>query len=80
MQIVPTLFTQSSQAKKNSVFMFRYNLYLVISYALIPTTYKFSHPFFSVIAPNDNVTTSLTKKNTYMAYPSQSDSKLEVKH
>ena len=33
-------------SKKFSVFIFQYNLYLVIAYALILTTDMFSHPFF----------------------------------
>ena len=34
------------QAKNLAFITFRYSLYLVIAYALIPTTDKFSHPFF----------------------------------
>ena len=44
---VPTLFTQSSQAKKNSVYIFCCNPYLVITYVLILTTDKCSYPFIS---------------------------------
>ena len=60
-----------------SVFTFRYNLYLVIAYALIPTTDTF-YTHFSVIA-RKNLTIS-HQKYTYLAYPSQYDSKIEVKH
>ena len=65
-------------SKKISVYIFCCNLYLVISYVLILTTDKCSHPFISNCT---RITLQLLQqKCTDMAYPSQYDSKLKVKH
>ena len=60
-----------------SVYIFCCNFYLIIAYVLIPTTDKCSHPFVSNCL---NTVTTYSTKCTDMAYPSQYDNILEVKH